>query len=104
LKQDFSRVVETKVDSYLITTFNDGLVFFHSKTIIENIKNAKDFEEKITYLKAIGNAGWITEDLFKVVCGILQDVTAPIHVRLQAIWALRHMARVRPLLVSRIYE
>ena len=67
------------------------------------MKNAKNLEEKITYLKAIGNAGWITEDIFKVVCGFLEDLNTPLHVQQQAIWALRHMARVRPLLVSRMY-
>ena len=70
-----------------------------SKTIKQNVENAKDFEEKITYLKTIGNAGWITEDIFKVVCGFLEEIKTPLHVQQQAIWALRHMARVRPLLV-----
>ena len=67
------------------------------------IKNAKDIETKITYLKAVGNAGWINVDIFKIVAGIIYDVTTPLHVQVQAIWSVRHMARVQPILVSCMY-
>jgi hypothetical protein len=67
------------------------------------MKNAKDDEEKITYIKAVGNAGWITKDIFKIVCDIINNAKTLLHVKVQAIWALRHMARVQPVLVSHIY-
>ncbi|CAB4031602.1 vitellogenin N domain, partial, partial [Paramuricea clavata] len=69
------------------------------KTIKEVMKNAKDDEEKITYIKAVGNAGWITIDIFKIVCDIINNAKTLLHVKVQAIWALRHMARVEPVLV-----
>ena len=61
---------------------------------------ATDFETKITFLKAVGNAGWTTMDLFKVVRYIITFPRCPLHVKIQAIWATRHMVRVKPELVS----
>lgn len=75
---------------------------FDLQTLKEAIQNANNNEEKITYLKAAGNAGWTTKDVFKIVCDQLNNAKTLHHVRLQAIWALRQMARVKPTEVSHV--
>lgn len=54
----------------------------------------------LVYLKAIGNAGWIDQHVFKIICDLIYDVATPLHVKVQGIWSLRHMARFRPIWVS----
>ncbi|XP_028396275.1 vitellogenin-2-like [Dendronephthya gigantea] len=84
--------------------FNPQLIFFKhqiAKVLIDGILHPIDADAKVTFVKAIGNAGWTTMDVFKVVRHLIICPTTPLHIKIHAVWAVRHMVRVVPILIRR---
>ena len=77
---------------------------FPPQTFKVSLEKAKNNEEKLIFIKATGNAGWISRDVFQAVVNEINDPKAPLHMKLHAIWALRHAARIMPLLVRKIFS
>lgn len=45
------------------------------------------------FLKAAGNAGYLTQDLFKTISDVVMSRTSSLPLKTTAVWALRHTTK-----------
>ena len=65
---------------------------------MKNLLDTSDIEIKLTVIKAIGNAGLV--EFIPDVERIIKDMSQPISVRSQGVYALRRIAPIAPKVVS----